>query len=231
MPAIHPLFAALRDDQYRIGNCSIRVYDRRDTKTYGTNFLHYLYDQCLSSAPHRPWGVLPEAFCGMSDMSADSICSYLASRSPLLLYCVDRADNPAIFDVIGFAYPTIWCGESKLLNPTAERSLFIGYTGFRQWWGSPELEICTMLMGVYFFAEFNLLSINGQRYLNNHLSAKYLTRFGVRDTGYAASFINQNGKLVDCWLSALKREDFERVVEKKLMAMVTVSADTDEGQL
>jgi hypothetical protein len=193
------IFEPFKLDNYTFGDCSVRAYDRRDTATYPDDFLLQLYRAMKAS------GTLSVTFCGMTDLSAPAICAYLSTRSPLLLMFADDT-------VIGFSFPAFWVGSKS-----AEQSMCIGYTAFKQAWGMPELAVCMMLTAIYYFSEFNLRSICGQRYAFNHLTAKFLQQFGVRETGYLPDFLLYDGKLVECRLSNLSRSDFEQYVSRTLL--------------
>jgi RimJ/RimL family protein N-acetyltransferase len=147
----------------------------------------------------------------MQDLSLDAICAYLHTRNPLLLMCMDNPSDPTKFDVIGFSFPSIWCGgfQSDAV-PDPDRSMLMGYVMFRPYYGTPEANVCMTLTGLYFFHKFKLVSISGQSYTFNHLTRKFLAQFGAKDVGVLPRFLNLNGKLVDCHLTCLLREDFER---------------------
>ncbi len=207
----------IADGGYRFGNCSVRVYDRTNVDLYGRELLRDMYMGCLSAAPNRPLGILPEAFCGMTDLSCDAISAYLAGRNPVLLMCVDNPLLSTGFDVIGFSFPTIWAGVKQgTVDPDPGRSMFMGYVIFRPYWAQPESVVSMMLTGVYYFHTYNLLSINGQRYPWNHLTAKFLSQFGTRDTGIIPNFIVSGNRVVDCVVSSLARADFETYVTKTI---------------
>lgn len=223
------IFQLFADDKYQFGACSVRVYDRKDIASYGDNFLHELYECCISSAPSRPHGILPESFPGLLDLSADAICAFLHTRNPLLLMCVDK-DEPdtdgAEFDVIGFSYPVIWTGPSTnsipANTPDPGRSLIKGYAFFRPAWRTPELSVCMMLSGIYFFHTYNLLTIHGQSIPSNHLTRKFLAQFGVKTVGTLPKFIYDGKQMVDSVQSCLTREDFEAYVRQVLVDCSTV---------
>ena len=211
------IFQTFADGKFHFGACSVRVYDRRDVTTYGTDFLHKLYDASLASAPSRPYGILEEALCGFTDLTADAVCAYLHTRSPLLLMCVDKSDAQGGFEVIGFSFPTIWAGPAQgKIDPDPGRSMLMGYVIFRSAWRSPEAVVCMMLTGIYYFHQFNLLNIQGQRLPWNHLTAKFLAQFGTRDVGVLPKFLFDGKKMVDSIQSCLDRTLFEDYVRKVL---------------
>jgi len=228
---------------YRFGNCFVRVYDHTDTATFGQHFIYdELYQACLASAPSRPYGTLSELCCGMADLSADAVCSYLHSRSPLLLFCVDKdspndlphnptaqegeseSDDSGSFDVIGFAFPSIVAGPPVgKFDPDPGRTALIGYTIFKPAYRTPEAVVCTMLMGVYFFHKFNLLTLQGQSYPWNRLTRKFLAQFGTRTLAEPIpAFLFDGTKMVDSYHSVLERSVFARYVEKVLTDCVSL---------
>lgn len=210
MPASE-LFELFKSNGYRFGACSVRAYDRFDTVTYADDFLIQLY-----RASKRTLAI---TFCGMSDLSAPAICAYLAARSPLLLMCVDNPDGQDGFEVIGYSFPTIWSGPpTHKIDPDPGRSMFLGYTGFRQWYGRPELTVCMMLSGIFYFHIYNLINIQGQRYAENRLTKRFLTQFGVRDTGVLPKFLFDGKQMRDAVLSCLDREDFTAYVSKAVLS-------------
>ena len=200
------LFELFKAADYHFGSCSVRVYDR---KLGPDDFLLQLY---RSSLPR-----LASTFCGMTDLSSAAICAYLSTRSPLLLACADNPGMPGGLEVIGYSFPTIWAGPRMgSIDPDPGRSMFLGYTFFKPWWGKPEISVCMMLTGIYYFHEFGLLSIGGQRLECNRLTSKFLSQFGVVDTGYIPDFLMHGGKMVKCCLSSLSRSDFESYVRHTL---------------
>jgi hypothetical protein len=206
------ILAPFRDQLgWKIGACSVRPYNRTETQVYGTNYLHHLYSETANSGRH----VLSSSFCGMPDLSADAVCAYLHSRSPLLLMCMDTADDPNVFDVVGYSYPTVWCGTKE-----TERSILFGYSIFKRVWGTPEASVLGMLTTAYYFLTFDLVAMHGQRYPWNHLTGKYTGQFGTRDVGVLPRFLLHKGKLVDCVLSSLLREDFEKYAQEQLTTIL-----------
>lgn len=200
-----------------MGNCCVRVYDRRQPEFWGVHFLESLYDQCASS------NVLFDLFCGMIDLSSDAICSYLHTRSPLLVMCVDsedpQHDRNTVFTTAGFAFPTINIGGFPILDPRtnaavkSESAMVLGYGYLKPWWGTKESVMLGMLTLAYFFENHNLTAVHGQSYPWNGLTAKFTSQFGVKPTGTLPRFLQTaEGKLVDCNLSTLLREDFEEYV-------------------
>jgi len=210
------ILEVFRADEWRLGNCQVIPYDRRKVDVFGRGYLQYLYKQCLDSRPSDPFGVLRESFCGMTDLSADTICAYLHSRPVLLLLCIHT--SPTEFTPVGFAYPTMLCG-APMNVADGERSMFAGFVYFRSAWGTPELEVLGMLGLAYLFSQFRLLAVHGQRYAGHRLAARYMAKFGARDVGTIPHYMMQDGKLVSCTVSTLLRTDFEQYCRKSLLSL------------
>lgn len=229
------ILSIFRNDGWRIGNCSVRVYDRRKPELWGVHFLEGLYDQCVAS------NVLYDLFCGMIDLSSDAICSYLHTRSPLLVMCVDSEDPQHIgnnvFTTAGFAFPTINIGGFLMPNPepngkplSSESAMVLGYGYLKPWWGTKESVILGMLTLAYFFENHNLTAVHGQSYPWNGLTAKFTSQFGVKPSGTLPRFLQTaEGKLVDCNLSTLLREDFEEYVNTTIRKLAADSIRDHKG--
>jgi hypothetical protein len=205
MSELFNLFA----NDYRFGNCFVRVYDRRDSVLFGDDFLLQLYRQTKST--------LSATFCGMTDLTAPTICAYLNSRNPLLLMCVDEPKDPKGFEVIGYSFPTIWAGPVMgRISPDPGRSMLMGYSCLPAWYRSPEFVVGMMLTGIYYFNEFNVLSIHGQSYTFNHLSRKFLAQFGTKVVGLLPDFLFDGKRMTASVQSCLTRTDFERYVKRTM---------------
>jgi len=201
------LFKLFADEGYKFGSCSARVYDRNLNPD---DFLLQLY---RASKPR-----LASTFCGMTDLSAAAITAYLSTRNPLLLMCVDNDELTGGFEVVGYAFPTIVSGPKQgAMNPDPGRTALVGYAFFRSWWGKPEITVCMMLMGVYFFHEFNLLTLQGQSLPGNQSTRRFLRQFGTKDVGIIPKFLLYNGTMVDSIQTCLYREDFEACVRRTLV--------------
>jgi hypothetical protein len=203
------LFKIFADDGYRFGSCFVRPYDRRQPELFGDDFLLQLYRQSKST--------LKSTFCGMSDLSAPTVCAYLSTRNPLLLMCVDEPSDPKGFEVIGYSFPSVWSGpRMNVINPDPGRTMFMGYSCSPSWYRSPEFVVATMLTGIYYFHTFNLLSIQGQSYPSNHLTRKFLAQFGTREVGTIPDFLFDGKQMLPSVQSYLGREEFERYVASVL---------------
>jgi hypothetical protein len=198
-------------DQYRLGDCQVLPYDRKRVDVFGTNYLHWLYGECLRSRPTSPWGILPETFCGMADISSDGICSYLASK-PIALLCVHT--SPTVFTPAGFCWPT------EQIRSPAINSAFCAFAIFRPWWGTPESTVLGMLGISYLYVTHALTAIHGQRYASNALAARWMTRYGARDIGTIPHLLRTHkGTLESCTISTLLRSDFEQYVKRELLIL------------
>lgn len=225
------ILSIFASDNWRFGNCTVRVYDRRKPEIWGIHFLEQLYDQC------REYRILSDMFCGMIDLSSDAICSYLHTRVPLLIMCVDAdSGNPGgPFTTAGFAFPTISIGGFPIPNPVganlrSEAAIVAGYGYFRPYWGTPESVVLGMLTLAYFFENHNLTAIHGQSYPYNALTAKFTAQFGVKETGNVPRFLQtQEGKLVNCRLSTVLREDFENYVRDVIRGLGRNSIESAKG--
>lgn len=203
------VFDIFASNAYRLGHCSVVPYNRHDSLTFSDDFLLKLYRQ---SKP-----TLASTFCGMTDLSASSICAYLSTRSPLLLMCVDD-DTDAGFTVIGYSFPTIIAGPRQgSVSPDPGRSMMLGYTFFREYYRTPEIVVGMMLAGIYFFNEFNLLTLQGQSIPGNHLTRKFLAQFGTRDVGVLPKFLFNGREMLDSYQSCLDRDVFAEYCRQVLL--------------
>ena len=247
---INPL-QRLHDLSYTLGNCRVLVYNRFQPDTFGDDLLSRLYDLCLLSRPTHPFGTLPETQCGMSDLTRDAMISYWASKSILLLTVIPATALPAtapskrMIDMLpdnsriaGFAYlPAILGAPANppgQPQPIGPRSATGAYAFFRDWWGTPEIEVLAMLGLAHFFHSYHLAAIHGQRYTRNALTARFMSRFGFTDTGTLPFFlvdfppgaerIPANMQLVSCTLSTLLHEDFIAYVERELESIADIDS-------
>lgn len=235
---IDPLLA-LSDDHFALGPCHIIPYNRINTSLFGDDLLSQLYDACLLSRPSHPYGILPNAQCGMLDLSRDAICAYWSTRQ-LILPCLSpdwtgtlpsHYDYPVLADghiVTGVAYLTSFLGAPvnppNQPQPIGERAALGAYLFFRPYWGTPEIEILCMLGVAAFFHQYRLSALHGQRYSYNNLTAKMMGRLGFKDVGVIPRFLtdkkNNEVVLSDCTVSSLLRKDFEDYVTRQLISLV-----------
>lgn len=206
--AKYPLLEALRLDQYRIGNAQAILYDRRETAVLPPDFLAQLYWSLNGDrySNRRGMGILETLFCGMSDVSFPAIVSYLAGR-PVVAVGVWHGDK---FKVAGFTFPT------AVMGVEGQKSAFVGYGFLKEFWGTDEQEVCTILGLSMLFNEMNLLSIHGQRFHDNDFTAKFMEKFGFKDIGRIPHFLLKRGKLVDGMVNTLSIDTFESKLAEML---------------
>lgn len=204
----------LREDNYRVGNCQVILYDRKRIDVFPEGYISQLYQLCKLSGHHNKLGILPNLFCGLPDLSHDPITCYLANR-PILVPVIWT--DPDRFLSAGLAFPT----TVPVLGTRSgqHRSVFMGYGLFRGVWGKPEAEILGMLGLAYFFLEYDTTAIHGLRYADNALTARFTHQFGFKDNGSIPRYLLRDGELVTGVSSTLLIEDFEQYVEKKLVEL------------
>jgi hypothetical protein len=265
--------AALADLQFTLGNCRVIPYNRANQELFGDRLLNQLYDLCLQSRPSHPYGILPDAQCGMLDLSRDAITSYWYSRRiTLVVYGGGGGDgesgatstststststvpapaprNPAALladgsEIAGFTYITTMVGVPYDFSnfggpqPGGPRAALAAYAFFRPWWGSTEQHVLAMLGLAYLFHTFKLTAIHGQRNIRNALTARFMSKFGFRDTGVIPRFLMDwvppadipvRGKLVSCVVNSLLREDFEAYVTNQFRGLTLAGAGSGSG--
>jgi hypothetical protein len=214
------ILEVFKEDQYRIGSLQVIPYDRKRDGLFHEGYIGDLYFRMKGDRFHQTkadkrigTGVLENLFCGMSDVSYDAIVPYLAAR-PLLIFgeWVEHEDSPEDFEPAGLMFPVTTIGSAN-----TERSVFVGYTMFRPYWGKPEAEVLGMLGLAYFFVELNVQAVLGVRYDSNSLTARFAGKYGVTDVGWIPKYMVRHGKLVGAVVSALLKEDFEKYVERQLL--------------
>jgi len=204
----------LKSEGYRWGDCQVLRYDPKRPDVFPPPYISQLYFLSQQSGRRSSLGVLPELFCGMTDISHDTIVAYLTGR-PLLILA--QWESPSIFHPLGYAFPVTTAGVED------QKMAFIGYTFFRSAWGKPEVLTLTLLGLAYFFKEFGLLAVHGSRYATNDKSAHLIKQVGFRDVGRVPRYmLDRQGKLVDMIVSSLLIEDFERVA-LSLLEQMTVA--------
>lgn len=205
------LIEAFKDDNYRVGNAQAIQYNRERTTIFPEGFLASLYLQLKGDrfSTHREngTGILQTLFCGMSDVSFESIVSYLFTK-PIMVTGVWNGDE---FEPAGFGFPVTVTAAGD------ERMAFCGYTLFRKWWGTEDAEGLAMLGLCAMFGEWKLKAIHGIRYTTNDLTAKFMSRFGFQDIGRIERYMLRNGKLVPAIVSSLMVEEFEQYLQKVLL--------------
>ena len=209
------ILLALKNDDYRLGNCQILLYNRNRPEIWGEGYLSKLYQACKLSGRRPGLGILPSLFCGMDDLSHDAITSYLHNR-PVIIPGLWASPN--LFMEKGLAFPSHWpylIGKGS----SEEKAGFFGYGFFKSVWGTPQAEILMMLGLAYFFCELDLVAIHGLRYTQNELTARFTRKFGFVENGTIPRYMSRDGKLVSAVSSTLFLETFEKYVEKKLLEL------------
>lgn len=206
------LIAAIKADGYRYGDMQVIIYDRRDATIFKPGFLGELYFMLKGDRYNRRGegsGILETLFCGMTDLSYDSIVPHFAGH-PLAVMGVwnpvlDEATNETVdkFDVAGVAFPVTMLGRGD------QKACFAGYGFLPKYWGTSEQETLTILGLALLFSELDVLSIHGIRYADNDLTARFMARFGFVDTGTLPRYMLRKGKLVEAVTSTLSVEAFE----------------------
>lgn len=203
----------LKEDCYRINDCQILLYDRTRVDVFPEGYLSKLYKLAQLSGRRSQFGILPNLFCGMPDLSHDAITTYLASR-PIIVPVIWSGET---FLEAGFGFPTTVPMLGNRTGP--DRAAFMGYGLFKGVWGLPEATILGMLGLTYFFLEFDLGAIHGLRYAENALTARFTHQFGFKDNGFIPRYMLRDGRLVGAVSSTLLVEHFESYVEHKLVEL------------
>lgn len=206
------VLAALQEDKYRFGDLQCVRYVKSD---FPDDYLGHLYNRCRESKRRSGNGILDVLFGGNPASDFPSIVTYLASR-PALLIIGKWTDGK--FREMGFAFNTVSVG-----GPNTEKSLIAGYGFFREVWGTEDQKILAMLGLAYFFKEFDLQAVIGNRYKENFLTAKFMEQFGFKNCGEVPRFQLKGTKLVPMLVSALLREDFEEYVKGFLVEQYRAS--------
>lgn len=206
------LLEAIKLDNYKIGPCQAIIYNRKETAIFKEGFLGELYWMFRGErySTRDGYGILNALFCGMQDLSFDSIVAYLSTR-PLCILGVWEEDE---FKVAGICFPAVTIGAGDG-NPKAA---FAGY-GYVRWaWGHEHLETLTLLGIAILFQELDILSLHGMRYASNDLTAKLMGKFGFKDVGTIPNYMMRGKELVAGTVSTLSRETFEENVGQRMLA-------------
>jgi hypothetical protein len=198
------VLGALKEDEYRLGDLAAIRYDRKNTDLFPDDYLGHLYHRCRESKRRSGDGILTQLFGGNPASDFNSIVTYLASRSYLII--LGRWEGEK-FHELGFAFSVISCGF-----PHTEKSLFGGYGFFRDAWGTADQEIVTMLGLAYLFKELDIVALHGIRYEENLLTARFMAKFGFKVDGAIPYYQLKGNKLSTGIISTLLRTDFEDYV-------------------
>jgi hypothetical protein len=209
------LIQAFKDDSYTYGNLQSIAYNRNDTSIFKPGFLGDLYWMLKGDRFHktRPGsGILEVLMCGMSDISFDQVVSYLA-RIPLCVMGIwEESPEGRRFRPAGIHFITVHTKSDT------ESSCFAGYGFVKEFWGSDEQETLTLLGISQIFGELNVKTINGMRFTTNEFTARYMAKFGFKDTGLIKDHLPRRGKLVDGVVSTLSKSDFETNLLERVLS-------------
>lgn len=208
----------LRDENYQWGRCVVLNYDRTRLDIFPEGYLSKLYWLTKASGRRAKMGTLPDSFCSMSDLSHDNVTAYLSTRNPLLILSV--VNEKGGFDPAGYAFFPVVKGTKP-----GEKFAFGAYSFFSDWWGRPEITTLAMLGMGYFFREFGLSALLGERYATNDRTARFMRQFGFRDIGTISRYLMRDGRLVPGVVSECLVEDFERAAEDILNRLLVEARD------
>lgn len=206
------LIQALREDKYRYGDLQSIPYDPKNP-LFKEDYLHDLYFMLKGSRFHktRPGnGILDVLFCGMPDISYNTITAYLATHN----LCVMGIWQPdGTFSTAGIHFTPV-----RTVGPDGESMCISGYGFLKDYWGTEEMETLTVLGIAQIFGELNVKSIHGIRYTTNEFTARYMAKFGFHDLCTIPNWMLRNGKLVPGVLSTLSREEYERNLMERVLS-------------
>lgn len=201
------ILSDLRDSDYRLGNLQAVRYDRHSL-LFPDGYLGFLY-RGLGEGRRNGFRRknLQFALTGFTDLSFDAVVPYLAMQK---LVIVGQWEGD-VFRTGGVCWPNLLTGY---------RTGFGSYAALRWLWGTPEEEILAMLGLAMMFEEFNLIQLHGQRYADNHLTARFMGRFGFKDVGRVPRLLARAGEEEPVYgvISTLSREDFERNCAERIEA-------------
>lgn len=197
----------LRSEKYRIGDLQALRYTP-GIAPFQEGYLSGLY---FGLAAGRRSEFRREnlrmLLCGMNNLSHDAVVSYLAQQKLVIL----GKWEGDIFRTAGVCWVHMVVG-------TKEKAGFGAY-GFLRWsWGTEDQEILSFLGLACLFREFELTQIHGQRYPDNHLTARWMSRFGFRDLCLMPKLLMRGDDLVGCIISTCSRADFIKLLEEKIIS-------------
>ena len=219
------VLSILKSEGYKWGDCQVLRYDPKRPDIFPEGYVSSLYwaarGDTTTAHGRKQASILPSLFCGMSNLSHDSITTYLLTL-PLLIPVL--WSSPTSFIPVGIGFPTLFQPPLNIPVEPGQRMAFAGYGFFHPFWGDPHLPTLAMLGLAYIFQEFGLSAIHGIRYTGNRLTARFMAQFGFTQTGAVPRYQLEHGVLVPGVVSSLMREDFERYVEHKLLELTSATA-------
>lgn len=233
---------------FRWGNCAAILYD--PTKdTFKQPFLWSLYERTRLSGQRHPkpmdlndrgtLGLLPNLFCGMTNIGPDAILKYLSERAVCVVgewraEAINGDPNmlmPAEFRPLGFCFPSTQVTVSpQSLTGVPSNSVFAGYTIFSEAWRTPQQRVLMYLGLAWLFHTFKLAALHGSRYETNHLTKRWTHQFGFRDCGALPYCMmgEPGGPLVSGVFSTCLRGEFEALL-RGVLERTRQSANSSES--
>lgn len=215
-PPASPL-ERIRDLSFRWGDCQAIQFDPARVDVFPGLYLSNLWHDCRNSGRAK-LGILEPLFCGMARIDHDAIIAYLITRKLYILgewrQRIVKPDEPPRVDFIplGFCFLTTGCrGKSG-------NSAFGAYAFFEPAWRTSQQTVLTYLGIAAMMMEESLLSLHGIRYSDNHLTARWMVRFGFVDCGIIPRYMIRysTGELTDATISTLDRTVFESLLGRAI---------------
>lgn len=222
--------------EFKWGNLQAILYE--PSKDIWTQpFLWSLYERTRLSGQRHPkpldlndrgsLGLLPNLFCGMTNVGPDAILKYLSERAVCVVgeWRDDAVDGDeqmrtqAHFRPLGYCFPSSAPTVSpRTLTGIPSNSVFAGYTLFSECWRTPQQRVLMYLGLAWLFHTFKLSSLHGSRYETNHLTKRWTHQFGFRDCGVLPDCMmgEPGGNLVPGVFSTCPRIDFEFILRNVL---------------
>jgi hypothetical protein len=193
----------LKTENYRLGDFQALKYDR-NASIFGESYLSDLYFALGTTRKKFSRSNLKMLFCGMNDLSLPAIIAYWNTQKLIIL----GKWEGDVFRTGGVCWSHVTVG-------TKRKSAFGAY-GFLRWtWGTDDAEIMSWLGLAALFESVD--RINGQRYADNHLTARFMERFGFRDCGVVPELLARGDDLADCIISSCSKETFVENLSKKII--------------
>jgi len=145
-------------------------------------------------------------FCGMRDLSLESVVGYLNSVKLVILGEWRPSAIAPRFHPLGF------CFLASLTEGKTASAGFGAYAFFEEAWRTPQQTVLTFLGISYLIYEGNLASLHGIRYSDNKLTARWMAKFGFRDLATVPNSIlrSATGELTESVVSTLSRRTSRR---------------------
>jgi hypothetical protein len=205
----------IADLSYRWWDLQAIEYTPIREEIFPPPFLTTLYNLCLHSGRAK-LGILESLFCGMTDLSHDSITSYLHTRKLIVLgeWRTRGGEEAKVTEFI----PLGFCFLSTFCKGKTTASAFGAYAFFSEAWRTPQQHCLTLLGIAFLLKEFELSSLHGIRYADNRLTARWMARFGFEDVGTLQNYLprHSTGELTAATISTLDRVRFEELFSAML---------------